>query len=91
MKKKTEMREQYDFKKARRGPIVPSDPGKTRITIRFDTDVLDWFRAQAHEIGGGNYQTLINQALRDHIQKNSKDLEEVIRKVMREELHRAAG
>ena len=91
MKKKPEMRQEYDFKKARRGPVVPPASGKTRITIRIDTDVLDWFRAQAHEAGGGNYQTLINQALRDHIQKNKKDLEEVIRKVMREELHRPAG
>ncbi len=90
MKKNPEIREEYDLKKARRGPIVPSEPGKTRITLRIDTDILDWFRAQAHEAAGGNYQTLINQALRDHIQKNSKDLEEVIRKVMREELHKAA-
>ncbi len=91
MKKKTEMREEYDIKNARRGSIVPSEPGKTRITIRIDTDILDWFRGQAHEDGGGNYQTLINQALRDHIQKNKKDLEEVIRKVMREELNRVPG
>ena len=90
MKKNSEIREEYDFEKARRGPIVPSEPGKTRITIRIDTDILDWFRAQTHEAGGGNYQTLINQALRDHIQKNSRDLEEVIRKIMREELHKAA-
>jgi len=91
MKKKPEMREEYDFKDARRGPISRVEPGKTRITIRIDTDILNWFRAQAHESGGGNYQTLINQALRDHIEKKDMDLEEVIRKVMREELHKAAG
>ena len=91
MKKKTEMREEYDFKGARRGPVVPPEPGKTRITIRLDDDVLNWFRTKAHEAGGGNYQTLINQALRDHIRQNSRPLEEVIREVVREELKRAAG
>jgi uncharacterized protein (DUF4415 family) len=91
MKKKTEMREEYDFKGARRGQVVPPEPGKTRITIRIDDDVLDWFRAKVHEAGGGSYQTLINQALRDHIRQNSKPLEEVIRMVVREELDRAAG
>jgi uncharacterized protein (DUF4415 family) len=91
MKKKTEMREEYDFKGARRGRVVPPEPGKTRITIRIDDDVLDWFRAKVHEAGGGSYQTLINQALRDHIRQNSKPLEEVIRMVVREELDRAAG
>ena len=91
MKKKTEMREEYDFKGARRGPVVPPEAGKTRITIRLDDDVLLWFRTKAHEAGGGNYQTLINQALRDHIRQNSKPLEEVIRMVVREELDRVAG
>jgi uncharacterized protein (DUF4415 family) len=85
------MREEYDFKGARRGPVVPPEPGNTRITIRLDDDVLNWFRTKAHEAGGGNYQTLINQALRDHIRQNSRPLEEVIREVVREELKRAAG
>jgi uncharacterized protein (DUF4415 family) len=71
--------------------VVPPEPGKTRITIRIDDDVLNWFRAKVHEAGGGSYQTLINQALRDHIRQNSKPLEEVIRMVVREELDRAAG
>ena len=92
MKKKSEeMREEYDFKGARRGAIIPQEPGKTRITIRIDTDILDWFRNQVTEAGGGNYQTLINQALREHVRQNSRPLEEVIRKVVREELRRAAG
>jgi len=92
MRKKSEMREEYNFKGARRGAVVPPEPGKTRITIRVDTDILDWFRNKVNEIGGGNYQTLINQALREHIRQNSQPpLEEVLRKVVREELHRAAG
>ena len=59
---------------------------KTRITIRLDTDVLNWFRNQVHEAGGGNYQTLINEALRQYIQVQDDSLEETLRKVIREEL-----
>lgn len=91
MRKKSEMREEYDFKGTRRGTVAPAEPGKTRITIRVDNDILDWFRNQVAEAGGGNYQTLMNQALREHIRQNSRPLEEVIRKVVREELLRAAG
>ena len=58
------MRKEYDFSEARRGSVLPVPPGKTRITIRLDDDVLAWFREQVHAAGGGNYQTLINQALR---------------------------
>ena len=56
------------------------------ITIRLDTDVLNWFRNQVHEAGGGNYQTLINEALRQYIQVQDAALEETLRKVIREEL-----
>jgi uncharacterized protein (DUF4415 family) len=60
------MREEYDFREAEL--VVPSkDPKKTRITIRIDTKTLNWFRQQVHEAGGGNYQTLINDALKNHI------------------------
>ena len=34
------------------------------MTIRLDDDVLDWFRQQVDDAGGGNYQTFINEALR---------------------------
>ena len=54
------MRKEYDFTKARRGAVLPVATGKTRITIRLDDDILEWFRAQVHAAGGGNYQTLIN-------------------------------
>jgi uncharacterized protein (DUF4415 family) len=85
------MREEYDFSKAKRGPILPSPPGKTRITIRIDTDIIDWFRNKVNEIGGGNYQTMINDALRAHIRNEDKLLEETLRRVIREELRAAAG
>ena len=57
------MKREYDFSKGRRGPVVPPEPGKSRITILLDDKVLDHFRKQVHEMGGANYQTLINEAL----------------------------
>lgn len=59
------MKREYDFSKAKRGPVVPVPKGKTRITIRLDDDVIEWFRDQVEKAGGGNYQSLINDALRD--------------------------
>jgi uncharacterized protein (DUF4415 family) len=80
------MKKQYDFSKGKRGPIETFPKGKTRITIRIDDDVLDWFRKQVDRAGGGNYQTLINLALREHVQRRKEPLEETIRRVLREEL-----
>jgi uncharacterized protein (DUF4415 family) len=81
------MRKEYDFSKAQRGPVVPPAPGKTRITIRLDDDLLQWFKEQVHRAGGGNYQSLINLALRDYVEKQHEPLEETLRRVLREELH----
>ena len=81
-------KESYDFSKGRRGAVIPVPPGKTRITIRIDTDVLDWFRQQVNVAGGGNYQTLMNQALRTHVEQREDGLEEMLRRVLREELQR---
>ncbi len=82
------MKKEYDFSKATRGAIVPLPPGKTRVTIRLDDEVLDWFRAEVNEAGGGNYQSLINQALRDFVQSQREPLEKTLRRVIREELLR---
>lgn len=80
------MRKEYDFTKARRGPVAPVPPGKTRITIRLDEDLIRWFKDQVHAEGGGNYQTLINDALREYVGKRREPLEETLRRVIREEL-----
>lgn len=80
------MTTEYDFSRGKRGAIDPLPPGKTRITIRLDNDVLDWFREQVEVAGGGNYQTLINQVLRDHVQHQREPLESLLRRVLREEL-----
>jgi uncharacterized protein (DUF4415 family) len=84
-----EMLEEYDFSQAKRGPIVLPGPNKTRITIRIDTDILNWFREQVNASGGGSYQTLINQALREYIQNQREDWETTLRRVIREELQLA--
>ena len=83
------MRKQYDFSKATRGSPVALPAGKTRITIRLDDDVLEWFRARVEQARGGNYQSLINAALRAHITRTEEPLEKTLRRVLREELKRA--
>jgi uncharacterized protein (DUF4415 family) len=80
------MKREYDFSKGKRGPVLKAAPGKTRITIRLDNQVLDWFRAQVHAAGGGNYQSLINRALVEHIGARREPLEQTLRRVLREEL-----
>lgn len=84
------MRKEYDFSKAKRGPAVRIPKGKTRITIRLDDDVLEWFKRQVHKSGGGNYQSLINSTLRDHIHRSDEALEATLRRVLREELRGAS-
>ncbi len=71
------------------GVIDPLPAGKTRITIRLDDDIIAWFRQQqVEQAGGGNYQTMMNDALREYIERQS--LEERVRRVMREELRNVA-
>ena len=80
------MKQEYDFGKGKRGAVVKTPPGKTRITIRLDDDLLEWFRAQVHNAGGGSYQALINQALREYVSSQNEPLEDTLRRVLREEL-----
>jgi len=80
------MKAEYDFSKGNRGAVLPIAPGKERITIRLDSDILEWFRHQADLQGGGNYQTMINQALRETIEGKQPAIEDMVRRVMREEL-----
>jgi uncharacterized protein (DUF4415 family) len=82
------MEAEYDFSQGKRGAVESVEPGKTRITIRIDDNVLTWFKEQVHLLNGGNYQTLINEALKDHIQQQREPLEATLRRVLREELDR---
>ena len=65
------MKAKYDFSKARRGAVVQTGGKKVRITIRLDRDIVEWFRSDVEKRGGGNYQTMLNDALRAYI--DSKD------------------
>ena len=84
------MKSEYDFSKGKRGAVLPAPKGKTRITIRVDDDILDWFRNQVEGAGGGSYQTLINSALREYITRQQEPIEVILRRVVREELQNAA-
>jgi uncharacterized protein (DUF4415 family) len=81
------MKKEYNFTRGKRGAVVPVPKGKIRITIRIDDDILDWFRGEVDAAGGGNYQTLINNALREHITRQQEPIEVILRRVVREELH----
>ena len=84
------MKKEYNFSKGKRGAVRPAPKGKTRITIRIDDDILEWFRSEVNAAGGGNYQTLINDALREHITRQQEPIEVILRRVVREELQSAA-
>ncbi len=73
-----EMKDEYDMSQAKRGAIVPPEPNQTRITIRIDTDILDLLRDKVNRVGGGNYQTIINRALREYIQYDQEVLEDTV-------------
>ena len=83
------MKAKYDFSKGKRGAVLPSSGKKVRITIRLDRDIIDWFRSKVEEQGGGSYQTMLNDALRKHMERHDQPLEEILRRVVREELHAA--
>jgi uncharacterized protein (DUF4415 family) len=79
------MRKQYDFSKGRRGAVVAQE-GKTRITMYLDDAIIERFRAMSKKTGKG-YQTLINDALRSHLDRGQASLTaETVRKIIREEL-----
>ncbi len=80
------MKAKYDFSKGQRGAVLPQSGNKVRITIRLDRDIIDWFRSKVEEQGGGNYQSMLNDALRKHIEHQEQPLEEILRRVVREEL-----
>jgi uncharacterized protein (DUF4415 family) len=88
------MKPSYDFSKGKRGRVLPPEPepqGKTRITIRLDEDLVDHFLKESDSYGGTmGYQTLINQALRLHVEGKAPKLEETLRRVLREELRVAS-
>ena len=73
-----------DFSRARRGPVIGPEPGKRKISIRLDNRVIEHFRRIVEQSGGGNYQTLINDALVAHIQQGA--VLDAVRRVVRDEI-----
>ena len=67
---------------------MKTSPNMSRVTIRLDADIIEFFKKRVHAAGGDNYQTLINDALRQHIQAHDKELENTLRKIIREEFKR---
>ena len=84
------MKANYDFSKARRGAVLPAAGNKVRITIRLDRSILDWFKARVESQGGGNYQTMLNDALHSFIGHQEQPLEAMLRRVVREEIKKAS-
>ncbi len=80
------MKEEYDFSKGKRGAVILPMPNKTRITIRLDNDVIEWFKDKVHKAGGGNYRSMINEALHKYIEEGKESIADVLRRVIREEL-----
>ena len=82
--KKTDMKEEYDFSKGKRGAVIPHR-GKSRITIWIDTDTVNWFKDMSEREGRG-YQTVMNDALRSYTRQTRKTIQEIVRETVREEL-----
>ncbi len=77
---------QIDFSRAKRGPVIQAESGKTKISIRLDNRIIEHFRSMVESAGAGSYQTLINDALADYVQQRS--VLEAVRQVVREEISR---
>jgi uncharacterized protein (DUF4415 family) len=82
------MKREYDLRKGKRGAVVPLPPEKVRITIRLDRDIVDHFRGLVRKAHRGNYQTFINDALRDYLRRPTiaQQVGAEVRSVLREEL-----
>ena len=83
------MKKEYDFSQGKRGAVIRTR-SKTRITIHLDDDIIDAFRTKAEEAGCG-YQTLINNALRQHLSNASQPVDsKTLRRILREELNKTS-
>lgn len=78
---------QIDLDRAKFRVGLKSAPRQQRVTILLDTALIEYFKAKA---GEDSYQTLINDTLRQAIAHEDlpEALEETLRRVIREELHR---
>jgi uncharacterized protein (DUF4415 family) len=67
-----DMPEVRDWSGARRGALYR--PVKQQITLWIDADVIEWFKARAR--GGEGYQTSINRALREYVERRQHEAED---------------
>lgn len=87
------MKNEYDFSQGKRGRILPEpvlDTGKLKISIRLAEDIIDRFLALAESAGTG-YQTLMNAALREHLDGKAPKFEDTLRRIIREEISGTAA
>lgn len=77
------MKNNYDFSQGKRGLVQPISSNQTKLTILIDNDILEWLGEQIDQTEGGDYFTLINQALRDYKkQKQAQDIEKIEQKMI---------
>jgi len=57
-----------DWSDAKRGLFYR--PVKKQLTLRLDADIVAWFKRHAR--GGRGYQTDINRALREYVQRHQR-------------------
>ncbi len=57
-----------DWSGAKRGMFYR--PIKRQLTLRIDADIVEWFKDRSQD--GKGYQTNINRALREHIERHAK-------------------
>ena len=81
------MKKQYDFSKARRGPLLPPRSRTTPISLHIDDELIDWFRKRVNENCGGDYGDLINHALREYVDSHPDGLDEAMRHALRPDGH----
>ncbi len=66
------MKDNYNFSQGKRGLVKPIPSNQIKLTILIDEDILEWLEKQIEEAEGGDYFTLINQALRDYKEKQQR-------------------
>jgi uncharacterized protein (DUF4415 family) len=84
------MKREYDLSKGKRGAVNRMLNDKIRITIRLDRDIVDHFRDKVRKAGHGNYQTLINDSLREQIERPdlARTVGAEVRAVVRDEFRK---
>ncbi|PHR00124.1 MAG: hypothetical protein COB29_16210 [Sulfitobacter sp.] len=65
VKEKASVQRSLGLKNTVENIVLDSSPGKKAISLRLDTDVIDWFKSE-----GKGYQSRINAVLRAYMRAN---------------------